>query len=104
MMEAHDCNFHDALRVCINSRCPLHRAMRNLAANLRIVGALFASFRAGDNYGFHMGEDSSQCDCQWRPGSGEPYRVAERCAYEYQASEDARDERDALSLHASEDW
>lgn len=48
--------------------------------NLAVVGGLFASFRAGDNFGFHMGaEESSQCTCQWSPGYGVPYKGATRC-------------------------
>lgn len=78
-MEPHDCNWHDDLRRCINERCPLHRAMRRLASNLEIAGALCASFRAGDNFGFHMGSDESQCTCQWAPGHGTPYKGWTRC-------------------------
>jgi hypothetical protein len=83
VMEAHDCNFRPDLGMgCINDRCPLHRGMRTLGENLRVIGALFASFRAGDNFGFHMGADETQCTCQWSPGSGEPYRQPNRCEQE----------------------
>lgn len=50
-----------------------------LGHNFAAIGALFASFRAGDNYGFHMGEDSAQCGCQWYPSSGKPYVGATAC-------------------------
>lgn len=46
-MESHDCNFHDALKRCINDRCPLHRGMRTLSSNLKFVGALFGAERIG---------------------------------------------------------
>jgi hypothetical protein len=89
MMEAHDCNFHDALQVCINDRCPLHLAMRTLAANLKVVGFGATLFRAGDNFGFHMGSDESQCTCQWSPNvNGEPYVGSTRC------EQDVLDERE----------
>lgn len=78
-MEAHDCNFHEALLVCINERCPLHRGMRTLGENLRIAAFGAAMFKAGDNFGFHMSEDSSQCTCQWSPGRGVPYVGPTRC-------------------------
>jgi hypothetical protein len=79
-MEAHDCNFRPDLGMgCINSRCPGHRAMRTLAENLRIAAFGAAMFKAGDNFGFHMGEDSSQCTCQWTPGRGVPYQGFTRC-------------------------
>lgn len=58
---------------------PLHCAMRTLAHNLAMAGGLCASFRAGDNFGFHMGSDESQCTCQWAPGHGMPYAGAPRC-------------------------
>ena len=50
-----------------------------LAANLAVAGGLCAAFRAGDNFGFHMGADEWQCTCQWSPGCGEPYRGWTRC-------------------------
>lgn len=54
-----------------------------LAANLAMAGALCAAFRAGDNFGFHMGSDESQCACQWSPNThGEAYRGATRCEQE----------------------
>ena len=60
-----------------------------LAANLAVAGALCAAFRAGDNFGFHMGSDESQCTCQWRPNvHGEPYRGSTRC------EQDVLDEQD----------
>lgn len=79
MIEAHDCSWRDGIG-CINDRCPLHRGMRRLGENLKIGGALCASFRAGDNFGFHMGsDDMMQCTCQWSPGCGEPFCMSRRC-------------------------
>lgn len=66
--------------------------MITLAHNLAIGCALVASFRAGDNFGFHMGSDRDglgQCTCQWSPGYGEPYRGASRCV-----EDDEYDDRD----------
>lgn len=55
--------------------------LRKLASNLSVAGALCAAFRAGDNFGFHMGSDESQCTCQWSPNvNGEAYRGSTRCA------------------------
>ena len=53
-----------------------------LAHNLAVAGFGAAMFRAGDNFGFHMGEDSSQCTCQWSPGRGVPYVGSQRCEHE----------------------
>jgi hypothetical protein len=74
-MEAHDCNFHDELRLCINARCPLHRAMRTLAANLASCAALCEAFELGyeqneherlySNHGYRTEQD-------WRPGCQRP--------------------------------
>lgn len=77
------------LKRCFNDRCPLHRAMRTLAYNLKWAGALCASFKAGDNFGFHMGEDSSQCTCQWSPGAGVPYVGWTRCEQVYELAHEA---------------
>lgn len=45
--------------------------------NVAVAGALFASFRAGDNYGFtmawHEKQLGEQSSCQWRPGTGLSY-------------------------------
>lgn len=62
-----------------------------LASNLAIGGALCASFRAGDNFGFHMAsEEYGQCTYQWSPNvRGEPYRGSTRCE---QDSDDDADE------------
>lgn len=50
-MEAHDCNFDNPyFGFCVNDRCSLHRAMRKLAANLRIGAALCESFRLGRSW------------------------------------------------------
>lgn len=55
-------------------------ALATLAHNLATAGGMSAMFRAGDNHGFHMGEDSSQCTCQWAPNlHGEAYRGFTRC-------------------------
>ena len=57
--------------------------LATLGSNLAIAGALCAAFRAGDNFGFHMGADESQCTCQWSPNThGEAYRGATRCEQE----------------------
>ncbi len=48
-------------------------ALATLVHNVASAAFGAAMFRAGDNYGFHMGEDSSQCTCQWAPGRGVPY-------------------------------
>ena len=53
-----------------------------LAHNLATIGGLFAAFRAGDNFGFHMGEDQGQCTCQWSPGRGVPYVGVTRCEHD----------------------
>jgi hypothetical protein len=66
--------------------------MRTLAANLAIAGGLYASFRAGDNFGFHMGSDETQCTCQWSPGHDEPYRGASRCEQELIHEDDDPDD------------
>lgn len=70
-----------------------------LAHNLSIVGALFASFRAGDSFGFHMGADESQCTCQWSPGHGEPYRGLTRCE-----QDEVYDPDDPLGCCARHTW
>lgn len=67
MMEAHDCNSREDLGVgCINARCPLHRAMRSLAANLAIGAALCLSFVLGQMRG---GRDLFYSS-MWQPGCG----------------------------------
>ena len=91
-MEAHDCNFHDVLQRCINDRCPLHRALRLLAANLATAAALCEAFRQGFEEGFGIsGEgfnaeysprlttarftamaETASYDHEWRPGCGRP--------------------------------
>lgn len=64
-----------------------------LVHNLVIAGALFVAFRAGDNHGFHMGEDSSQCTCQWSPNvHGEAYKGATRCEQELLYEDDGHDD------------
>lgn len=50
-----------------------------LAHNLAMIGGLFASFRAGDNFGFHMGADELQCTCQWSPSRGVPFFASKHC-------------------------
>ena len=59
--------------------CDMHERLATLAHNLAVAAFGAAMFKAGDNYGFHMGSDESQCTCQWAPGRGEPYRGATRC-------------------------
>lgn len=99
MREAHDCSwYHTKGWWCINDRCPLHRAMRVLGENLRIAAFGAVMFKAGDNFGFHMGSDDfSQCTCQWSPGRGEPYRKSNRCEQEeiYDERNDYPDDDDA---------
>jgi hypothetical protein len=81
----------------VNGRCVLGFEVGWLATlvhNLSVAAFGAAMFRAGDNFGFHMGEDQSQCECQWTPGRGEPYRGARRCEsdcddYDYDYSSDA---------------
>lgn len=65
--------------------------MRTLASNLAIAAFGAAMFKAGDNFGFHMGqEEYGQCTCQWSPNiHGEPYRGSTRCE---QDSDDDADE------------
>lgn len=58
---------------------PKNDRLLTLGHNIAVVGGLFVAFRAGDNFGFHMGEDSSQCTCQWSPGRGLPYAGPTRC-------------------------
>lgn len=69
-MKAHDCNFHDVLRRCINDRCPLHRALRLLAANLATAAGLAEAFELGNLHArdvyWHGGKHA------WRPGCGRP--------------------------------
>lgn len=67
-----------------------------LVNNLAIGAALFLSFRAGDNFGFHMGSESDihQCTCQWSPGDGEPYIGATRCRIEEERDEIDEDDED----------
>lgn len=60
----------------------LRASMICLARNISVGAALFAAFRAGDNFGFHMGSDETQCTCQWAPGAGEPYHKSTRCEQE----------------------
>lgn len=74
-----------------------------LAHNLAVVGALFASFRAGDNFGFHMGSDETQCTCQWSPGRGEPYRGSTRCEQDAFYDDDWQDLEHELAELADED-
>lgn len=63
--------------------------MSILGYNLAIGGALCAAFRAGDNFGFHMGSDDSQCTCQWRPNvNGDPYRGSTRCEQDDRTDDD----------------
>lgn len=50
-----------------------------LGHNFSMLGGAFTSYRAGDNRGFHMGEDSGQCTCQWQPGTGKAYVGATPC-------------------------
>lgn len=73
-----------------------------LAHNLAVIGALFASFRAGDNFGFHMGADESQCTCQWAPSRGVPYRGMSRC--EQEILFDESDVYDEQLAREAEDW
>jgi hypothetical protein len=61
-----------------------------LGRNMAVVGALFAAFRAGDNFGFHMGSDETQCTCQWSPCSGLPYRGSTVCEQEHMYEADER--------------
>lgn len=68
MMEPHDCNFHGELRVRINDRCPLHRAMHNLARCLRDAGALCAAW----DHGTEIGMDIGSFPLSWHPGCGGP--------------------------------
>lgn len=53
-----------------------------LAHNLAVAGFGALMWRSGDNHGFHMGSDESQCTCQWAPGRGEQYRPSSRCEQE----------------------
>lgn len=67
-------------------------ALATLAHNLALAGFGAAMFRAGDNHGFHMGEDSSQCTCQWSPNvDGEPYEGSTRCEFEDDGLDDHSD-------------
>ena len=69
--------------------------MITLAHNHAVGCALVASFRAGDNFGFHMGSDMdglSQCVCQWHPGTGEPYRGTTRCDQDLAHEDDDPDD------------
>lgn len=50
-----------------------------LVHNLAVAGFGALMFHAGDNFGFHMGADESQCTCQWAPGRGGPYRAPSWC-------------------------
>lgn len=63
--------------------CELHARLASLvtlAHNLAVAAFGAAMFRAGDNHGFHMGSDESQCTCQWSPNvHGEAYRGSTRC-------------------------
>lgn len=73
MREAHDCNFHDRLRACINDRCPLHRGMRNLGRCLRDAGALCEAWELGHAYGYQA------CPCGgYLPGDEEVREEEER--------------------------
>src|SRR4051794_9911105 len=55
-----------------------------LAHNLAVAAFGAAMFKAGDNFGFHMGSDEfGQCTCQWSPNvDGEPYSGSTRCEQE----------------------
>lgn len=64
--------------------------MLTLAHNLSVAGFGALMFKAGDNHGFHMGADESQCTCQWAPGRGEPYRPSSRCEQEDDSEDDQR--------------
>lgn len=58
-------------------------SLRTIARNLRDAAGLCAAFRAGDNFGFHMGSDESQCTCQWSPNTrGEAYVGSTRCEHD----------------------
>jgi hypothetical protein len=50
--------------------------------NVSVAAGLFVAFRAGDNFGFHMGSDESQCTCQWSPTRGVPFQPSTRCEQE----------------------
>lgn len=65
-------------------------AARTLAHNLSVAGFGALMWRSGDNHGFHMGADESQCTCQWAPGRGEPYRPSSRCEQEDDSEDDQR--------------
>jgi hypothetical protein len=71
-MEAHDCNWHEGARICINDRCPLHRAMRKFAANLYIAGALCAAFDSGRRW-----------ECTFRMSSGHAKERRARASREH---------------------
>ena len=68
-MEAHDCNFRDDLKRCINDRCPLHRSMRALASCLRIAAGLCAAFYLGSDYRMRMMLALPESE-DWKPGCG----------------------------------
>lgn len=90
---------------CIWCERDLLSMATTLARNLSVAGFGALMFKAGDTYGFHMGGDGSydsnaeQCTCQWRPGTGEPYRPRSRCEhdnddYEYDEPEVELDDLD----------
>jgi hypothetical protein len=67
-MEVHDCNFRPDLGMgCINDRCPLHRAMRVFAANLRIAAALCRSHTLGEGFGYEWATREPVWP-RWEPG------------------------------------
>lgn len=70
--------------------------MLTLAHNLAVAGFGALMFRAGDNFGFHMGSDETQCTCQWSPGVEEPYRSASLCEQDDRYEDDEDFWRDDL--------